>query len=357
MSLFGESHGTGVGVMLDGLAPGIPVSEEVIAENLRLRRPSSSIDTPRQEKDEFQIVSGVFNGHTTGTPLVIVIPNENTKSSDYTYGVARPSHADYTAWTKYHGFEDYRGGGHFSGRITAAIVAAGGVIIPALHALDIRLATHILQCASVHDAPFTHGQEAQEIAALKGLEFPVLDASKEEEMRACIDEARKNNNSVGGITQTAIVGVPAGLGEPWFDALDSMLAHALFSIGGIKGVNFGAGVHLASMLGSEANDAFYIDSNNCVQTKTNNSGGIQGGISNGAPILFDCVIKPTASISKAQETIDFIKRENTLLELHGRHDPAIVRRACHVVNSMAAFVVADALAMHFGTDYLAKKDA
>ena len=347
VTVFGESHGEAIGAVIDGLCAGIDVDRELIDFQLSKRRPQSKTDTPRVEKDEYSIVSGVFNGKTTGTPLTIIIPNENTKSKDYTYGVARPSHADYTAYCKYHGYEDYRGGGHFSGRITAAIVAAGAVIMKALDSLGIKIGTHILSCAEVEDRPFDN--ISADIDTLKSLSFPVLCASAEDKMTEKIIEARKSLDSVGGILQTAIVGVPAGVGEPWFDSVESMLSHALFSIGGVKGVEFGAGFSFAKMRGSEANDPFEIQDGR-VTTSTNNNGGINGGITNGMPIIFNCAVKPTPSIAQNQKTVNFIENSDTSLEISGRHDPAIVRRACVVVDSVSAIVVADLLAQKYGTD-------
>lgn len=351
VTLFGESHGPAVGAVIDGLSPGLTVDQDFINRQLSRRRPSSLLDTTRQEPDRFQILSGVFNGHTTGTPICIVIPNENTRSGDYVYGPARPSHADYTAFCKYHGYEDYRGGGHFSGRITAALVAVGGILLPALEGLGIRIGTHILQCHGICDRPF--GQPEQDIALLAGRSFPVLDEDSGERMAACILEARSNTDSVGGITQTAVTGMCAGVGEPWFDSVESVLTHGLFSIGGIKGVEFGEGFGFAGLSGSEGNDAFRMEEGRVV-TVTNRNGGINGGITNGMPILFQCAIKPTASIAKPQQTVDFLKGEDTELVIHGRHDPAIIRRICPVIDSVTAIALCDLLAGRFGTDVFVK---
>lgn len=350
VTLFGESHGAAVGIVIDGLAPGIPVLKDRIRFELSRRRPSSPVDTPRKEPDNFQILSGVFNGKTTGTPICIVIPNENTHSSDYSYGVARPSHADYSAYCKYHGFEDYRGGGHFSGRITAALTAAGGIILPLLENLGITVGTHILKCGGVSDRPFAG---AEDTLALHESAFPVLDSDSGEKMYQHIVEAGKNGDSVGGIVQTAVYGMMAGVGEPWFDSVESQLAHILYSLGGIKGVEFGKGFDFAELYGSEANDAFRTDGGKIV-TETNNNGGINGGITNGMPIIFQCAVKPTPSISKSQKSVDFIHAENLDIKIHGRHDPAIIRRICPVIDSVTAIVLCDMLAQRYGTDFLAK---
>ena len=354
VTLFGESHGAAVGAVIDGLAPGIDVDTEFISAQLSRRRPSGKTDTPRRENDNFQILSGVFNSKTTGTPITIVIPNENTKSGDYNYGVARPSHADYTAYMKYHGYEDYRGGGHFSGRITAALVAAGAIAISALKKHGIYIGTHIYACGGVSDTRFEQVSSLEDaILSLQDKEFPVISDSAEDEICAKILNASKNRDSIGGIVETAITGVPAGVGEPWFDSVEGMLSHALFSIGGIKGVNFGAGMAIAGLMGSVANDEFRYENGKAVTT-TNFSGGINGGITNGMPIIFNCAVKPTPSIAKEQETINFITKENTTIEIKGRHDPAIIRRICPVIDSMCALVICDLLAQRFGTDYLKK---
>lgn len=351
VTVFGESHGEAIGAVIDGLAPGISVDNDFISHQLSKRRPQGKTDTPRVEMDEYKILSGVFNGKTTGTPIAIVIPNENTKSRDYCYGVARPSHADYSAFCKYHGYEDYRGGGHFSGRITAAIVAAGAIAIKALEGLNIKIGTHILKCAGVSDRAFCDLDS--DINHLNKATFPTLSQDAEAKMTKKILEARESCDSVGGILQTVVTGMPEGVGEPWFDSVESLLSHALFSIGGVKGVEFGAGFAMADMTGSEANDAFEM-SNGRVIAKTNNNGGINGGITNGMPIVFSVAVKPTPSIAQKQSTIDFLKNEDKELEIKGRHDPAIVRRACVVVDSITALTLADMLAQRYGTDVFTK---
>lgn len=349
--MFGESHGAGVGVVLDGLCAGLDVNDESIKTALALRAPSMSTDTARHERDAYQILSGVFNGKTTGTPLCLFVPNENTDSKAYEYGVARPSHADYTAFCKYGGFEDYRGGGHFSGRVTAGIVAVGAILKDALKRLGVTIGTHILECANVRDNEFNDIKN--EVLTLDCVKFPVLNEEKGKQMIAKIEDAKANLDSVGGITQTAIVGIPSGVGEPMFDSVEGMLSHAMFAIGGVKGIEFGKGFEMSGMLGSEANDAFAIKDGKIV-TSTNNNGGINGGITNGMPVVFNLAIKPTPSIAKKQNTVDFEKGKETQIEIVGRHDPAIVRRICPVVNSVSALVVCDLLAQRFGTDVFRK---
>lgn len=353
VTLFGESHGPAVGVVLDGLCPGLDVWEAAIEALLARRRPAGETDTARVETDHYRIISGVFDGKTTGAPLCIVIPNENVRSGDYEYGKARPSHADHTAFAKYHGYEDYRGGGHFSGRVTAALVAAGGIILPALERVGVRIGTHILQCGGAEDAPFNENEIEFELTKLEQASFPVLREEAGERMRERILAAKAEGDSVGGVTQTAVTGLPAGLGEPWFDSVEGVLSHALFSIGGVKGVDFGVGFAGAALRGSEYNDPLRMAEGRVISV-TNRNGGVNGGITNGMPVVFQCAVKPTPSIAKAQQTVDFIRNENADIAIKGRHDPAIIRRICPVVDSVTALAVYDMLAGRFGTDCFLK---
>ena len=328
ITLFGESHGKAIGAVIDGMPSGLAVDEKYIASQLSRRRPKDATSTPRQEKDEFSILSGVFEGHTTGTPICITIPNADTHSSDYgemQYKM-RPSHADYTANCRYNGFQDYRGGGHFSGRITAALVAAAALVIPALNKKEIKINTNILNIGGETD---------------KG------------KMREKILEARQEGDSVGGTLETVVEGMPTGVGEPWFDTVEGMLSHAIFSIPAVKGIEFGLGFNFADKMGSDANDQMYVDGD-VVKCYTNNNGGILGGITNGMPIVFRTVIKPTPTIAKEQKTVDISTMSDTTLSARGRHDPCIVHRAAVVVESVTALVIADMLASKFGTDWLAK---
>ena len=352
LTIFGESHGPAVGAVLDGLAPGIPVDEDFIARQLTLRRPWGAISTGRVEPDRFELVSGVFEGRTTGTPMCILIPNTDTRSRDYAplRALARPGHADYTAWAKYHGFADYRGGGHFSGRITAALVAAGAVAISALRDKGVVIGSHIARCGGVADRAFSDDLP-EELAALNEKTFAVLDEGAGERMKAAIAAAAAEGDSVGGVLETAVCGLPAGVGEPWFDTLEGLLAHALFSVPGVKGVDFGGAFDRTDARGSAYNDAFYMDGG-AVRTRTNRNGGVNGGISHGMPLLLRCAVKPTPSIRRTQETVDFIRGEDATLTVEGRHDPAIIHRARVVVDSVAALVLCDALASRYGTDWL-----
>ena len=341
VTVFGESHGPGVGAVLDGLAPGIPVEPDFIAARLDLRRPWGEFSTSRREADEVQVLSGVFRGRTAGTPLTLFLPNAAQDSRDYEpfRSLARPGHADYTAQLKYRGFQDSRGGGHFSGRVTAALVAVGGI----------QLGTHIARCAGVPDLPL--GDLERDLPALNQKRFAVLDEAAGERMRERIIAAARDGDSVGGILETAVSGLPGGVGEPWFDTLEGLLAHILFSVPGIKGVEFGGGFGMADARGSEYNDPFYMDGSS-VRCRGNHNGGVNGGISNGMPLLFRCAVKPTPSILRPQETVDFLRGENAVLELKGRHDPAILHRARAVVDAVAALCLCDALACRYGTDWL-----
>ena len=353
VTLFGESHGPEIGAVIDGLAPGIPVDEAFIASRLTLRRPAGAVSTARHEPDPFRIVSGVFNGRTTGTPLAILIPNSDTRSSDYSRGPARPGHADQTAFEKYHGYEDYRGGGHFSGRLTAALVAGAAVVIPMLKARGILIGTHIARCAGIDDAPFN--ALADDIDRLNALPFAVLDEAKGQQMREAIEKAAAEGDSVGGVLETAVPGLPVGIGEPWFDTVEGVLSHALFSVPAVKAVSFGDGFALADMKGSEANDPLRMEGGKATAL-SNHNGGVNGGITNGMPLLFRCAVKPTPSIAKEQRTVNLLTGENATLRLAGRHDPAIVHRARVVVDSVTALVLTDLLAQRFGTDWLASPD-
>ena len=351
VTLFGESHGEAIGAVVDGLAPGIRIDGDYIAARLSERRPSGKISTARVEADEYKIVSGVFGGYTTGAPLTLIIENRDTRSKDYSAlaDTPRPSHADYTAAMKYRGYQDYRGGGHFSGRVTAPLVAVGAILRRALEDKGIFIGTHISRLHGVCDRGFS--DISSDIASLAGKTFPVLDESAGEKMRAEIEAAASVGDSVGGVLESIVIGMPVGVGEPWFDTLEGTLSHILFSVPAVKGVEFGLGFGFADAMGREANDAFITDGK-CIKTRTNNNGGINGGISNGMPIIFRTAIKPTPSIFKAQDTVSISRMEHTTLELSGRHDPAIIHRARAVVDAVTAIAIADALAVKYGTDWL-----
>ena len=354
VTLFGESHGEMTGAVLDGMAPGIAVDESFIASQLALRRSYGKTGTARREKDEFRIVSGVKNGFTTGTPVCVLIPNTDVKRSDYDAikDLARPGHADFAARCKYHGFEDRSGGGHFSGRLTAPLVAAGAIAISALRGKGIYIGTHIKSCAGTADRDFEDLRADIEFLGEKA--FAVLDGEAEMEMLLKIEQAAERGDSVGGVLETAVAGVPAGIGEPWFDTAEGVLSHALFSVPAVKGVQFGAGFDFACGTGSALNDEFYSE-NGRVFTKTNNNGGVNGGITNGMPVLFRCAVKPTPSISLEQGTVNMATGENTKIIITGRHDPAIVHRARVVIDSVTALVFCDLLAQRYGTDWIGER--
>ena len=353
ITLFGESHGEMLGAVIDGLPGGIGIDHDFIKSQLSLRRPAGDISTPRKETDEYSIVSGVFRGFTTGTPLCILIPNSNTKSADYgeALEIPRPSHADYAAHIKYNGFENFQGGGHFSGRITAAIVAAGAIIISALKNKGILIGTHIARCGGIDDANFSDLNK--DIDTLSRKIFSTLYDKKSEEKMAKIREAKETKDSVGGILETAVTGLPAGIGEPWFDSLEGVLSHAIFSIPGVKGVEFGLGFKISDMYGSEANDPFFAE-DGVIGIKTNNSGGINGGISNGNPIVFRTALRPTPTISRPQDSVNLKDNTNVVLESKGRHDPCIVHRARVVADSITAITLLDMLSQKYGTDWIVK---
>ncbi len=352
ITLFGESHQKAVGAVLDGMPPGIEVDEDFISHQLTLRRPYGDISTARIEKDNFEILSGVFNGYTTGTPIAILIPNEDAHSEDYSEHIARPSHADYSAYLKYHGYEDYRGGGHFSGRLTSAVVAAAAIVIFALKKKNIHIATHIKHIAGIYDRDFD--EFMTDVQALSERIFAVLDDTAGEKMQEEILKAKECGDSVGGVLESIILGLPGGVGEPYFDSLESKLAHGIFSVPAVKGVEFGSGFDIAKMRGSEANDEI-INDGGTIRLKSLHSGGIYGGISVGEPIILRTAIKPTPTIGKIQDSISLPSLENAALTGKGRHDPCIVHRARVVIDSIIALTICDMLITRFGTDWMAEK--
>ena len=350
LTLFGESHGEYIGAVLDGLTPGIKIDHSAIERALERRRPRGAASTSRVEADKYKIISGEYNGYSTGTPLTIIIPNENKKSGDYSAleNKPRPSHADFASEMKYHGYQDKRGGGHFSGRITAALVAAGGIIMPMLNSKGIYIGTHIARLGEECDREFDNF--SRDINLLNSADFPILDGKAKDKMLAIANEARDNGDSIGGILETAIIGMPAGVGEPWFDTVEGVISHAVFSVPAVKGVEFGLGFGFGSAKGSEANDPLYIDGGR-VLTRTNNNGGVNGGITNGMPIIFRSAVKPTPSIFKEQDTVDLSAMENCKINIAGRHDATIVPRVAPVIDAVSALAIADMLMGRYGTDY------
>lgn len=344
LTIFGESHGPATGIVIDGLKAGLELDFNHIESELKRRAPGNSVlTTGRKEADSFEILSGYFNGRTTGTPVCAVIYNTDQRSKDYEKlkSIMRPSHGDYTGFVKYSGYNDYRGGGHFSGRLTAPLVFAGAICKQILRQEGIIIGSHIKSIGGIEDSPFDlTSLDGTIIERLNAKELPLLDGSKEAVIREAIARAKAEKDSLGGVVETAVINIKAGIGEPFFDSVESTLAHLLFSIPGVKGIEFGAGFDISRMRGSEANDEFYTDGN-FIRTYTNNNGGIMGGITNGMPIVFRTAFKPTPSIGKAQRTVDMERQENTVLELTGRHDPCIVPRALPSVEAAAAIGILD----------------
>lgn len=352
INLFGESHGKAIGIVINNLPAGITLDESKIQEALYKRRPKSDISTSRQEKDQYEIISGYFNEKTTGTPLTIIIPNTDTRSKDYHPEVLRPSHADYTAKMKYRDSNDYRGSGHFSGRITTPIVILGAIADQLLEKKGIFVSSHISSIKDLHDTKFTEiTLNDSLIKTLNFSDFPVIDNTIKSRYEDTIKQAKINKDSVGGTIETAIIGMSPGYGSPFFESIESTLSHLIFSVPGVKGIEFGKGFDITTLFGSEANDPFILE-NGEIKTLSNNSGGIQGGISNGMPIIFKTAIKPTSSIGKPQRTINIAEMKETLLELEGRHDPCIVHRAIHVINALTSYAVLEIITRSEGTSWI-----
>ncbi len=346
ISVFGESHGNGIGVVIDGLPAGEKIDMDKVLVQMSRRAPGNDkTATPRKEKDLPKILSGMLGNTLTGAPLCAVIENTNTRSADYNnlLAVPRPGHSDYTAFVKYKASNDIRGGGHFSGRITAPIVFAGAVIRQLLEKKGIKIAAHISSIGSVEDTPFNPLKLDDELdQKLNNARFAVIDDSVEQKMRDVVEDARMNLDSVGGTIECIVDGIDAGFGGPMFDGVEGVIAKAVFGVPAVKGIEFGKGFELANMRGSQSNDPFrYKDGK--VVTETNNCGGILGGITNGMPILFKAVVKPTSSIAQKQKSVDLQKKENTDLEVHGRHDPCIVPRAVPVIEAVTAIAIINLL--------------
>lgn len=345
ISIFGESHGEMIGVVVDGLPPGLPVDEREIARDMARRAPGRDpTSTPRAEKDEVRIVSGVWQGKSSGAPICGLIENRNTRSQDYAdmETLARPGHADYTGYIRYSGYNDPRGGGHFSGRLTAPLVFAGALARLYLRRLGVEVGGHIAAIGPVRDGAFDPVKVNEgDLSGLRAMDFPLLRPEKEAEMRRVVETARQEQDSVGGVVECAAVGAPAGWGDPFFDSLESRIAHLAYSVPAVKGLAFGSGWDMAEMRGSEANDSFYVDGDT-VRSCGNHNGGINGGISNGMPIIFRAAIKPTPSIGKAQATVNYRRGEDGEIAILGRHDPCIVPRAVPVLEAALLLGLADA---------------
>ncbi|MBO5952559.1 MAG: chorismate synthase [Oscillospiraceae bacterium] len=343
LSIFGQSHGAAIGMTLDGIPAGLAVDAERLQAFLNRRAPGQAdFATPRKEEDKPEFLAGIVNGFTCGAPIAAIIHNTNTRSGDYANlkDCPRPGHADLTAQLKYGGYQDAAGGGHFSGRLTAPLCIAGGLCMQWLEKMGVRIAAHITMCGSVTDNPIFLDWAKPDLDAI-GKDFPVLNPKAGEEMRAAIAKAKANGDSVGGLIECVITGLPAGLGEPMFGGMEGRIAQIVYGIPAVKGLEFGTGFSGSYMRGSENNDSYCIEDGH-VRTKRNYAGGILGGITNGMPLVFQAAIKPTPSIAKPQQSISLSRMQTQTLQIQGRHDPCIVPRAVPVIEAAAAIAVYDA---------------
>ena len=343
-TIFGESHGPAIGVVLTGVPAGLELDLDAVRAELARRAPGkNALSTARKEADEPEILSGLFEGRTTGAPLCAMIRNTDTRSADYTAvkDVARPGHADYAAHVRYDGCNDYRGGGHFSGRLTAPLVFAGAVARQLLAARGVTVCAHI---SSIYGESDGCWDTMEELYAASRKEFPVIDDEAGERMRQAILDAKEELDSVGGAVECAVFGLPAGLGSPDFgENAEGIFSQYLFAVPAVKAVAFGAGTAFSLMRGSEANDPLYVDDDGSVKAEQNCAGGINGGITNGMPLFFEATFRPTPSIGRRQFTVNMKTGENAELELTGRHDPCVVPRAVPVVEAAAALAACQLL--------------
>ena len=344
VSVFGQSHGAAIGVTLDGVPAGEEICMDTLNAFLQRRAPGRfPWATPRKEADEPEFLSGILNGKTCGAPITAIIRNTNTRSDDYTETrtIPRPGHADYTAHVKYGGHADLRGGGHFSGRLTAPLCIAGGICLQILERRGIFIGAHIATIGGILDIPFHHVSVSEaEIKSLREMDFPVLDPQIAQEMIDEIERVKLDGDSIAGTVECAAIGLPAGLGSPMFDGMENRIAQLVFAIPAVKGIEFGLG--FCSMRGSELNDAFVVN-NGKVQTATNSHGGILGGITSGMPLIFRAAVKPTPSISREQQSVDLATLQPVNLAIKGRHDPCIVPRAVPCFEAAAAIAIYDAI--------------
>lgn len=347
LSIFGQSHGAGIGMVLDGIPAGLPVDFEQLQHFLNRRAPGQNVlTTSRKEADVPEILSGIVDGYTCGAPIAALIRNTNTRSGDYDNlkDCPRPGHADFTAQMKYNGYQDANGGGHFSGRLTAPLCIAGGLCKQWLAQKGVRIGARLSSVAGINDSPLDWcNPDLDRIDSI----FPVVDSKAGEKMRAAILHAKEDGDSVGGMIECYVTGLPAGLGEPMFGGMENRIAQIVYGIPAVKGVQFGAGFGSAKLLGSENNDSFTVE-NGQIITKTNNAGGILGGITTGMPLVFSVAVKPTPSIIKEQQSISLEQMKNASLVVHGRHDPCIAVRAVPVVEAAAAIAIYDAYLIRYG---------
>lgn len=346
ISIFGESHGSFIGAVLDNLPAGEKINIDEINFQMQKRAPGkNSLSTERRESDYPEIISGVFNGYTTGSPICAIIKNQNANSSDYEKfkTVPRPGTADYTAFKKYNGYNDFRGGGHLSGRLTAPLVFCGSVCQQILKKRGIYVAAHIFSVGKVFDKPFLSDVSKDTLKNLhQQTELPVLDFEIKEQIKSEIKFYKSEGDSIGGSIECAVVGLKAGLGDPIFFGIENVISSLIFAIPAVKGIEFGAGFKASNMTGSENNDQFIIK-NGQIQTNKNNHGGILGGISSGMPIIFRVAVKPTPSIPLEQNSVDLNKKASEKLKISGRHDPCIVPRAVPAVEAVASIAILDLL--------------
>lgn len=344
LTIFGQSHSQAIGCVLDGIPAGIKLDLDRIEAFMARRAPGKNkISTARKEADKPNIISGVVDGVTCGAPICAVIENSDTRSGDYDKlrMLPRPAHSDFAAYMKHNGFNDIRGGGNFSGRMTAPLCFAGAVCIQLLESKGIHIGAHIASIGHVDDERFNAVSVSDdELSAVRTKDLPVINDEKGAEMVALIDSARSEGDSVGGTVECAVIGMPAGIGEPIFDGIENRISSIIFGIPAVKGIEFGSGFEGSKLRGSENNDEF-ISVNGSVKTRTNNHGGILGGISSGMPIIFRCAFKPTPSIAKEQQTVNLATGESEALVIGGRHDPCIVQRAVPCVEAAAAVAIAD----------------
>ena len=341
LSIFGQSHGPAIGMTLDGIPAGLPVDADKLQSFLQRRAPGQHVwATPRHEEDRPEFLAGIVDGFTCGAPIAAIIHNKNTRSGDYANlkDCPRPGHADYTAQVKYGGFQDPAGGGHFSGRLTAPLCIAGGLCLQWLEEIGIRIGARIASIGGLCDKAFFDPMDPQLDQVCK--EFPALSSTAAEQMQGFIASVKSSGDSVGGIIECAIVGLPAGLGEPMFGGVESRIAQIMYGIPAVKSLDFGAGYASGYMRGSQCNDGFTIQDGE-IRTLSNHAGGILGGITNGMPVLFQVAIKPTPSISLPQKSVSLCEHENRELIVQGRHDPCIVPRAVPVVEAAAALAIYD----------------
>lgn len=344
VSIFGESHGKAIGITIDGLPSGVKLDLDEIQKEMKRRAPGQNPwSTPRKEEDKVEILSGFFNGFTTGTPICGMIQNTNTISKDYSNIKAqmRPSHGDFTGFKRFDGFNDYRGGGQFSARVTAGLVFAGAIAKQILKEKNIIIGAHIKSVRNIKDDSFDMTNISEELLKkLNNSSFPALNEEVSEKMQAEIIAARDDHDSVGGVIEVGVINLPVGIGAPYFDSVESTLSHLVFSVPATKGIEFGAGFGISELKGSEANDEMYVE-DNVIKTYSNNNGGINGGITNGMPLVFRVAMKPTPSIGKPQRTVDITTMEDTIIEVKGRHDPCILVRAVPVLEAVTAIGILD----------------